>query len=131
VIKEIPQRRRPPEPIRDIKVKELKEKRPLRKRKEASVLKPSHHPRRLPVTPGGEDKGGATERDMTNRKGLGKPGPLLKKSEKPKEGRPREKGVGNPETSNLLKEELKSRRKFKPAEKGGRKTHAKSGTREG
>jgi hypothetical protein len=40
VVKGIPQAKRPPEPIREIKVREIKEKRPLVREKEASVLRP-------------------------------------------------------------------------------------------
>jgi hypothetical protein len=51
IIKEIPQTKRPPEPIREIKVKELKRERPLVKEKEASVLKPESPPKKMPVKP--------------------------------------------------------------------------------
>ena len=47
VIKEIPQAKRPPVPIREIKVRELKEKRPLIKAKEVSVLRPESPPKEM------------------------------------------------------------------------------------
>jgi hypothetical protein len=47
VIKEVPQSKRPPEPIRDIKVKEIKEKRPLVKEKQVSVFKPESPPKEM------------------------------------------------------------------------------------
>jgi len=40
VVKDIPQTKRPPEPIREIRTKELKEKRPLVREKESSVFRP-------------------------------------------------------------------------------------------
>ena len=49
VVREIPQDRKPPEPIREIKVRELKEKRPLVREKERSVLRPGVAPREMAV----------------------------------------------------------------------------------
>jgi len=40
IVKDIPQTKRPPEPIREIRTKELKEKRPLVREKESSVFRP-------------------------------------------------------------------------------------------
>ncbi len=40
VLKEVPHHKRPPEPIREIKVIEIKERRPLEKKPEVSVLRP-------------------------------------------------------------------------------------------
>lgn len=40
MIKEIPHHKKPPEPIREIKVKEIKERRPLERKPEISVLRP-------------------------------------------------------------------------------------------
>jgi hypothetical protein len=83
VIKEIPQRKRPPEPIREIKVKELKEKRPLVRQKEASVLRPESPPKKMPVKPIEKRK---VERPKEVR-------PTEKGSEKPREFKPSERGA--------------------------------------
>ncbi len=83
VIKEIPQRKRPPEPIREIKVKELKEKRPLVIKKEASVLRPESPLRKMPVK--AVEKRG-TERPKEFR-------PTEKRIEKPREVKPPERGA--------------------------------------
>ncbi len=92
MIKEIPQRRRPPEPIREIKVKELKRERPLVREKEASVLKPESPPKKMPVKP-------------IEKRGV----------ERPKEMRPTEKGFEKPLE---FKPSEKGADKVKPAEKG-------------
>ena len=92
MIKEIPQRRRPPEPIREIKVKELKRERPLVREKEASVLKPDSPPRKMPVKP--------VEKTRVER---------------PKEIRPTEKGIEKPRE---FKPSERGADKVKPAEKG-------------
>lgn len=92
VIKEIPQRRRPPEPIREIKVKELKQERPLVREKGASVLEPKSPPKKMPVRP--------IEKSVV---------------EKPKEMRPTEKGFEKPRE---VKPSERGAEKTKPVEKG-------------
>ncbi len=47
VIKEIPQTKNPPQPIREIRVNELKERRPLVRKKEISVLRPESPPKEM------------------------------------------------------------------------------------
>jgi hypothetical protein len=61
VVKEVPQAKRPPEPIREMKVKEIKEKRPLVKEREASVLKPQSPPKEMTLKV--KEGKGAYERD--------------------------------------------------------------------
>ena len=105
VIKEIPQRKRPPEPIREIKVKELKEKRPLVRKKETSVLKPESPPRKMPVKPT-EKRGVERPKEIRpTEKGPEKPKPVEKGVEKPREFKPAERGVERP-------------REIRPPEKG-------------
>ena len=118
VIKEIPQRRRPPEPIKDIKVKELKEKRPLVREKEASVLKPQSPPTKMPVTPVEKTRVERPKEIRPTEKGLGKPGPVEKGVEKPKEGRPPEKGVEKPRDFKPAERGVEKSKEVKPAEKG-------------
>jgi len=52
VVREIPQKKRPPEPVKRVNVKELKERRPMVKSKEASVFAPETRPREMPVKAG-------------------------------------------------------------------------------
>ena len=49
VVREIPEYKKPPQTVRQVQVKELKEKRPLVKEKEASVLKPGAPPKEMLV----------------------------------------------------------------------------------
>jgi len=49
VLREIPQVKRPPEKIREIKVREVKERRPLAKEREVSVLRPDSPPREMTI----------------------------------------------------------------------------------
>ena len=49
VVREIPQVKRPPENIREIKVRDVKERRPLTKEREVSVLKPESPPREMTI----------------------------------------------------------------------------------
>jgi hypothetical protein len=128
VIKEIPQRKRPPEPIRDIKVKELKEKRPLVREKEASVLKPQSPPRKMPVKPIEKPRVERPKEMRPTEKGIGKPGPVEKGVEKPKEFKPAEKGVERPkegkppekgvEKPRSVEKRIEKPKETKPAEKG-------------
>jgi hypothetical protein len=52
VIREVPQAKRPPEPVREVNVRELKKERPMVKGKEASVFVPETRPREMPVKAG-------------------------------------------------------------------------------
>jgi hypothetical protein len=128
VIKEIPQGKRPPEPIRDIKVKELKEKRPLVREKEASVLKPQSPPGKMPVRSIEKTRVERPKEIRPTEKEIGKPGPVEKGVEKPKEFKPAEKGVERPkelrppekgvEKPRPVEKGVEKPREFKPAERG-------------
>jgi len=52
VVREVPQTKRPPEPVRQVNVRELKERRPMVKSQEASVFAPETRPREMPVKQG-------------------------------------------------------------------------------
>lgn len=89
VVKEIPQAKRPPEAIREIRVKELKERRPFVRDKNASVLTPASPVRTLPVK--------TIERPKPMRERVGKPQTLTEGIEKPKlttEGKEKTKPMG-------------------------------------
>ena len=81
VLREIPQAKRPPETIRQIQVKEIRERRPLAREREISVLRPGLPPRELPVR-------SMEKRSMERPIGFEKPKPLEKGVEKPKEFKP-------------------------------------------
>jgi hypothetical protein len=129
VVKEVPQSKRAPEPIREIRVKELKEKRPLVKERNASVLRPESPPKEMtlkvkegkpvqrdfekvrvprPAQPEIEKSREAkpSEKKMERPKSIEKgaekapqPKPSEKRTEKTKEFRPTEKGVERPQES--------------------------------
>jgi hypothetical protein len=99
VIKEIPQTNRPPEPIREIRVRELKEKRSLVKERNVSVLRPGTLPKEMTVKPRGL---------KPSERGI----------EKSKEFKPSEGGVARPrETTRPPERGIEKPREFKPAER--------------
>jgi len=49
VVREVPPSKRPPEKINEIRVREIKERRPLAKEREASVLRPESPPREMEI----------------------------------------------------------------------------------
>ena len=108
VVKEIPQAKRPPEPIREIRVKELKEKRPLVKEKEASVLKSGSPPKEMQLK---VKEGKPVERDFEKSEGRK---PAERGIGKPKEIKPSEKKVEKPES--IEKRDQKTK-EIKPPEK--------------
>jgi hypothetical protein len=118
--KEIREDRRPPEPIRKIEVKELKEKRPPVKEREVSVFKPELPPKQMTIKakeakPEERDIGKAGERKPVG-KGLEKPGvtrPVKKEQEKPKEFKPPEKV----ERTGPPGKEAEKPKDYKPTEK--------------
>ncbi len=121
VIKEIPQRRRPPELIREIKVKELKEKRPLVREKEASVLRPKSPPRKMPVQSIEKPRVERPKEPSPTEKGREKPGPAEKRIEKPKEFKPAERGVEKPKEVKPPEKGTEKFREVRPPEKGAEK----------
>ncbi len=121
VIKEIPQKKQPPEPIREIKVKELKEKRPLVRKKEASVLKPESPPKKMPVKPIEKRRVERFKELRPTEKGIEKPGPVGKGIEKPKEFKPAERGVEKPKEVKPPEKGVEKLRESRPPVKGAEK----------
>ncbi len=112
VLKEIPQTKRPPEPIREIKVRELKEKRPLVKAKEASVLRPESPPKEMILkTKEGKPVPKPHEKEVEKPKDLKPP-------ERPQGIKPAEKGVEKPKELKPTEKIVEKKPKEKPAEKG-------------
>ena len=142
VVKEIPLTRRPPETIREIKVKELKERRPFVRDRNVSVLTPASPDKILPVKtiekpkPVRERVGkpqatrGEIEKPKAAREGMEKPKPIregIQKStkeeiEKPKpmgkeieKPKPIREGIEKPKPT---KEEIEKPKISKPMERG-------------
>jgi hypothetical protein len=113
VIKEIPQTKRPPEPIREIRVKELKEKRPLVKERNASVLRPESPPKEMTLK---VKEGKPVERKVEQTRG---PRPTEKGVEKPRESKPLDRKIEKPSSVEKGKEKPQE---SKPPERGGDKT---------
>lgn len=104
VVKAIPEIKRPPEPIREIKVRELKERRPLVRAREASVLRPESPPKEMTIKP-------------IERKGVERPGeikPAERKIERPKQER-----IEKPKEIKPPGKETEKPRELKPQERGG------------
>ncbi len=134
MIKEIPQRRRPPEPIREIKVKELKQERPLVREKGASVLKPESPPKKMPVKPTEKTRVERPKEIRPTEKGIEKPReikpsergvekikPPQEGTEKSKELKPIEKGTEKPKEFKPAERGVEKPKEMKPPEKGAEK----------
>jgi hypothetical protein len=133
IIKEIPQTKRPPQPIREIRVRELKEKRPLIREKETSVFRPDSRPKEMqprikegkPVEREKFREFKPTDRGVDKSREIR---PLEKKTEKPestvtKEDERVEKGApGKPkETKPPERGILEKPKEYRPPEKGSEK----------
>jgi hypothetical protein len=102
MVKDIPQIKRPPEPIREIKIKELKEKRPLVREKESSVLRPGSPFKEMQLKskevkpPEKERPVKPKENKQPEREKIEKPKDVQPSGRSPqifKESRPSEKGI--------------------------------------
>ena len=115
MIKEIPQTKRPPEPIREIKVRELKQERPLVREKEASVLEPKSPPKKMPVRPT-EKRAVETPKEMRpTEKGFEKPRELKPSERGAEKTKPADKGTEQPKELKPIEKKIE---KPSPAEKG-------------
>jgi hypothetical protein len=120
VVKEIPIEKRPPASIREIRVRELKENRPLAREREASVMRPGAAPMEMavkvregtPPVPRPTERSGQPGQP---RQDLEKPGPVKstqREMEKPGPARPIEKGMekaGEPKPADRAIEEPRGR----------------------
>ncbi len=93
VIKEVPQAKRPPQPIREIKVKEIKQKRPLVRQREASVLRPQSPPKEMTLK---VKEGKPVQRDFEKVRAPRSPQEGIEKS---REIKPTEKRIERPQES--------------------------------
>jgi hypothetical protein len=115
VVKEIPQAKRPPEPIREIRVKELKEKRPLVKERNASVLRPQSPPKDM--TPKVKE-GKPVQRDFEKAKEPRPPQREIEKSRevKPPESKPPKKGTEKTKELRPTEKRMERPQQSKPPE---------------
>jgi Family of unknown function (DUF6600)/FecR protein len=121
VVKEIPPSKRPPELIREIKVREIKEKRPLVREKEASVLRPQSPPKEMTLK---VKEGKPVQREFERAR---EPRPPQRETEKSREVKPSEKkmekptpvekGVEKPSQSKPSQIGTERTKEFKPTEK--------------
>jgi hypothetical protein len=110
VVREVPQTKRPPAPVRQVNVRELKERRPMVKSKEASVFTPERRPREMPVQQG-EAK--PTQTRTEREKELRQPPRRAREATPPV---PAEKQVGQPAASGTKVETPQERGKSAPSE---------------
>jgi hypothetical protein len=143
IIKEIPQTKRPPEPIREIKVKELKQQRPLVRERGGSVIKPGSPPKEMPLK---VKEGKPVQREIDKsrgqkpaEKGIEKSREIKaqekreKKEEIIKEGKPTEKGdPGKPkEIKPPEKGAVEKPKEVKPPERGAERFRESKPTEKG
>lgn len=131
VIKEVPQAKRPPQPIREIKVKEIKETRPLVRQREVSVLRPQSPPKQMTLK---VKEGKPVQRDFEKVRTPRSPQGGIEKS---RETKPVEKRIERPEESKPLEgrtEKSKGAEKTKeirPSERTTEKTPESKQDRKG
>jgi hypothetical protein len=145
VIKEIPENRRPPQAIRQVHVKELKQERPMTREKDASVMRRASPPKEMKIrtvdrkpVERPKDVGPAEKRAQQPREtkppegGVTKPReskpperatepqrPVERSVEKPKETRPPEKGASKPKETRPPERSTGSPKETKPPERSG------------
>jgi hypothetical protein len=134
VVREVPQAKRPPEPVRKVNVRELKEQRPMVKAKEASVFTPETRPREMPVK-AGETKPvekrpdrakeprqpsrrvGEPTPSVPAEKRVGKPEPTETSVQTPKESKKSEKSLDRAKQNKPTLAEVQEQKQQVPADK--------------
>ncbi|MBP1716354.1 MAG: hypothetical protein H6Q42_4557, partial [Deltaproteobacteria bacterium] len=112
VVREIPVDKRPPAAIREVKVREIKENRPLVRQKEASVMRPGAPPREMNV----KVREGTPEARAAQKPA--QPSLGRKELEKPRTGQPVERGMEKPkDLRGAVKESEKPRVQPQPQKK--------------
>ena len=118
VVREIPRGQRPPESIREVHVTELKQRRPLVKEKDSSVLRPNGVPKKMPVNviekkvgEGSKESNGA-EKQIERRQIVPSQG---QEPSKPFVAKTPENGLGRPKKPLLPAMDLKE---LKPVARG-------------
>ena len=129
VVREVPPDKRPPAPIREVKVKEIKENRPLVRQKEASVMRPNTPPREMtvkvregtPETRAVEKPGqpSPARRDLEKPAKAQAPG---REIEKPQPGKAAEKATAKPQARPQAEVKIEKPGAVQPAERGVEKS---------
>jgi len=118
VVREIPQVRRPPEKVQEIKVREVKERRPLVKEREVSVLRPESPPREMTIK---RREGGPVE------KGIDRVGerPAVREMEKGRDRKPSQRVEKPSEPRPVEKERERTRERETPPDRSGKQSEFK------
>jgi hypothetical protein len=114
-VRDIPDRKRPPEKVREIRVKETKEKRPLVKQRTDSVLTPGRTPRQMEV------KGNEVKPYVQKNEPVKKTVPP-ERTGTPKEVKPAERTTGKPAETRPTQREPEKTREVNPAERAPERT---------
>jgi hypothetical protein len=107
VIKEIPENRRPPQAVRQVHVKELKQQRPMVKERDASVMRPASAPKDMKIR-------------TIDRKPVERPkdvAPVEKRVQQPKETRPQERTTPKPRETKPPERKTPKPKETKPPER--------------
>jgi len=118
VVREIPQKKRPPEPVKRVNVRELKEQRPMVKSKEASVLAPETRPREMPLKEG-EAKPTPTKTERAKElrqpsRRVGEPTPSVPAEKRARQPGPTETNVQTPKEPKKSERTLEKTRQPEP-----------------
>jgi hypothetical protein len=144
VIREIHQGKRPPEKINEIRIREIKERRPLTKEREASVMKPQSPPREMEIKrkeigsiDRKVDRTGERSGEREFEKGRERKFPAkelekpidrkpMERSERPAETKPIDKRGEPPKEPKFPPERIEKRPEFKPQEKEVERTRERA-----
>jgi len=131
VVREVSQDKKPPAPIREVKVKEIKENRPLVRQKEASVLRPEAPPREMKVkiregTPEarGAEKSGQPSPPKRDLEKPGRAKAAEREIEKPKPGKTAVQAVEKPQVRTQPERRIEKPGAVQPTERGVEKARA-------
>jgi hypothetical protein len=125
VVREISPEKRPPAPVREVKVREIKENRPLVRQKEASVLRPQAPPREMKVrVREGTPEPRAVQRPgqpAPERRDLEKPGRARaaeREGERQKPGKAPERAIEKPQARPQAEGKVERGRPVQPQAEG-------------
>ena len=125
VVREVSADKRPPASIREIKVREIKENRPLVRQKDASVMRPGAPPREMNV----KVREGTPETRTVGKPG--QPAPGRKEMEKPGRAKAVERGIEKPQVRPQAEGKIEKPRAVQPVEKAVEKPRPAQSTERG
>ena len=121
-VRDIPDKKRPPQKVREIQVKETQERRPLVKQRSDSVLTPGKPPRQMEVkgkeVKPFEQRSEPPKRGKSPEKRIEK-SPSPERTGKPSETKPMERGTEKTKEYKPAERGLERPKEVKPTEKGG------------